>query len=143
MSMKARAARWTRTFLLLKATTFAGVACSNEVTFLSGTWQVDLASTLADLSGPQDLKLGRDLNIDALSRGSSKLTLRFDGSHNVEIRLGQKTVTRPFEVIKAQGETVALSIRTGKHTYRRVIARLDEAQLALIDSHQRILLKRR
>ncbi|MEE2788271.1 MAG: hypothetical protein VX589_13090 [Myxococcota bacterium] len=120
-----------------------GVGCSTDATFLDGAWQVDLASTVAELASTTDLKLGAQLDVTALDQDHAQLVVRFDRSNQVHLTLGNQTVTRSFKLVKAKGNAVALSIQTGPHVYRRVVATLEDKGLALVDSHQRIILKRR
>ena len=122
---------------------FGALGCSGEASFLAGEWHVDLEKTLAEYAAPQDLKLGDKLDVAALRQGSTALVVRFERSNTVHIIHGKKSIRRTFDVVKAKGTTVALSIKTGPKQYRRVIASLADDQLALVDSHQRIVLSRR
>ena len=122
---------------------FGALGCSGEASFLAGEWYVDLEKTLAEYAAPQDLKLGDKLDVAALRQGSTALVVRFERSNTVHITHGKKSIRRTFDVVKAKGTTVALSIKTGPKQYRRVIASLADDQLALVDSHQRIVLSRR
>ena len=119
------------------------LGCRGDASFLAGSWTVDVQATIDDGNSQSGLKLGPLMNPKDLKTELNEVLLDFTGGDTVTVKKGEHSVTRQFSVIRSQGNTVALSIHQGPHRFKRVTAVQDGAQIVLIDSHQRLILKRR